>query len=303
MSQSALYGGIEAGGTKFVCAVSDAAGNILDEIVFPTTTPEPTMVRAIAFFQAFAGLKAIGVGAFGPADLRPESPTWGFITTTPKPGWRNVDVAGALSRALGLPVAFDTDVNAAALAEKRWGAAQDVDDFIYLTVGTGIGGGGMIAGSLMHGLLHPEMGHIRIPHEWQTDPFAGACPYHGDCLEGLASGPAIAARWGVPADRLPTEHPAWDLEAHYLALGLSNFILTLSPERIILGGGVMSQRQLFPKIRDEVQRLLADYIQHPSILQHMDAYIAPPGLGKRAGVMGALALGMTLHFRDKMPLK
>lgn len=297
MSHPALYGGIEAGGTKFVCAVGDAAGNILDEIVFPTTTPEPTLARAIAFFKKFPELKAVGVGAFGPVDLRPQSPTWGFITTTPKPGWRNADVAGMLSRALGLPVAFDTDVNAAALAEKRWGAAQDVNDFIYLTVGTGIGGGGIIAGSLMHGLLHPEMGHIRIPHDWQTDPFAGACPYHGDCLEGLASGPAIAARWGVPADSLPPEHPAWELEAHYLALGLNNFILTLSPERVILGGGVMAQRQLFPKIRNEVQRLLADYIQHPSILHRIDAYIVPPGLGKRAGVMGALALGMALSRR------
>ena len=195
---------------------------------------------------------------------------------------------------MNLPVAFDTDVNAAALGEKRWGAAQDVSDFIYLTIGTGIGGGGMINGALMHGLLHPEMGHIRIPHDRDRDPFPGACPWHGDCLEGLASGPAIARRWGLPADQLPPDHPAWDLEAHYLALGLVNFILTLSPQRLILGGGVMNQRQLFQKIRAEVQMLLAGYVQHPHILEEMDAYIVPPGLGDRAGVKGSLALGMQL---------
>jgi len=208
MSQTSLYGGVEAGGTKFVCAVGDASGRILDEVTFPTTSPDQTLARAISFFKAFSGLRAIGVGSFGPVDPRPGSPTWGFITTTPKPGWRNTDVAGILGRALNLPVAFDTDVNAAALGEKRWGAAQNVDDFIYLTIGTGIGGGGMFNGTLMHGLLHPEMGHIRIPHDLGRDPFPGACPYHGDCLEGLASGPAIAARWGVPGEQLPPDHPA-----------------------------------------------------------------------------------------------
>ena len=294
MSQPDLYGGIEAGGTKFVCAVGDETGQIVAETTFPTTTPEQTLARAIAFFEKFRGLKAIGVGSFGPVDPRPGSPTWGYITTTPKPGWQYTDVAGALMKALGAPVAFDTDVNAAALGEKKWGAAQDVSDFIYLTIGTGIGGGGVIGGSLMHGLLHPEMGHMRIPHDWKRDPFEGACPYHGDCLEGLASGPAITQRWGVPAEQLPPNHPAWALEAHYLALAMTNLILVLSPERIILGGGVMNQRQLFPMIREEVQRLLADYIQHPVILNEMDGYIIPPGLGGRAGVLGALALGMAV---------
>ncbi len=295
MSQPSLYGGVEAGGTKFVCAVSDADGRILNEIAFPTTTPEQTLARVIAFFHQAPSLQAVGVGSFGPVDPRPGSPTWGFITTTPKPGWRDVDIAGILGRALNLPIAFDTDVNAAALGEKRWGAARDVDDFIYLTIGTGIGGGGMINGGLMHGLLHPEMGHIRIPHDHKRDPFPGACLYHGDCLEGLASGPAIAARWGAPGDQLPPEHPAWELEAHYLALALTNFLLTLSPERIILGGGVMRQRQLFPKIRADVRHLLADYVQHPAVLHHLDAYIVPPGLGQRAGVMGALALAMAVR--------
>ena len=293
MSQTALYGGVEGGGTKFVCAVGDEDGRIFEEVTFPTTTPAETLARTITFFQKFPALQAIGVGSFGPVDPRPGSPTWGFITTTPKPGWQQTDVAGALKRALGVPVAFDTDVNAAALGEKRWGAAQDVDDFIYLTIGTGIGGGGVINGALMHGLLHPEMGHLRLPHDWETDPFPGICPYHGDCLEGMASGPAIERRWGRPGHELPPDHPAWDLEAHYLALGLVNILLTLSPERIIMGGGVMKQRQLFPKMRRAVQDLLADYVQHPAIIDEIERYITPPGLGDRAGVLGALALAMT----------
>ena len=293
MTQTPLFGGVEAGGTKFVCAVGDGDGRIFEEVTFPTTTPAETLARTITFFQKFPALQAIGVGSFGPVDPRPGSPTWGFITTTPKPGWQQTDVAGALKRALGVPVAFDTDVNAAALGEKRWGAAQDVDDFIYLTIGTGIGGGGVINGALMHGLLHPEMGHLRLPHDWEADPFPGICPYHGDCLEGMASGPAIERRWGRPGHELPPDHPAWDLEAHYLALGLVNILLTLSPERIIMGGGVMKQRQLFPKIRRAVQALLADYVQHPAIIDEIERYITPPGLGDRAGVLGALALAMT----------
>ncbi len=292
MTEHPLFGGLEAGGTKFVCAVADASGSILDATTFPTTTPEQTLASAIDFFRKFP-LQALGVGSFGPVDLRPGSPTWGYITTTPKPGWQNTDVAGAMSRALAIPVAFDTDVNAAALGEKHWGAAQDVDDFIYLTIGTGIGGGGMINGRPMHGLLHPEMGHIRIPRDRTRDPFPGVCPWHGDCLEGLASGPAIEARWGQPGRDLPPDHPAWDLEAHYLALGLVDFILTLSPQRIILGGGVMNQQQLFPKIRQEVQTLLAGYVQHPAIREDIATYIVPPGLGKRAGVLGAVVLGMS----------
>ena len=294
MSSSALFGSVEAGGTKFVCAVGDASGQILAQTTLPTTSPKETLARVIAFFENQPRLRGIGVGSFGPVDLRPDSPTWGYITTTPKPGWRHTDMAGTLSRALNLPIAFDTDVNAAALGEKRWGAAQGVNDFIYLTIGTGIGGGGMINGGLMHGLLHPEMGHIRLPHDSERDPFPGACPYHGDCLEGLASGPAIAQRWGAPGDELPPEHPAWELEAHYLALALTDFILSLSPERIILGGGVMKQRPLFPKIREKVKRLLADYVQHPVILHRLDNFIVPPGLGDTAGVMGALALAMLL---------
>ena len=195
-----------------------------------------------------------------------------------------------IGQALGVPVGFDTDVNVAALGEHRWGAAQGLDTFIYLTIGTGLGGGGMVNGQLIHGLIHPEMGHIRIPHDWQKDHYAGSCPYHGDCLEGLAAGPALAGRWGQPGETLPDDHPAWKLEAHYLALALVNFICTLSPQRIIMGGGVMDKTHLFPMIRDQVRDLLNGYIQAPDILKNIDRYIVPPGLGNRSGVLGAIAL-------------
>ena len=289
-----LVGGIEAGGTKFVCAVGSGPDDVRAETRFPTTTPEETIGQAIDFFreqrEQHGELAALGIAAFGPLDPDPASPTYGYITSTPKPGWANVDFAGPLARALDLPVAFDTDVNGAALAEGRWGAAQGLDTFIYLTIGTGIGGGAMVGGSLLHGLLHPEMGHVRLPHDRQQDPYPGRCPYHGDCLEGLASGPAIAARWGQPAETLPVDHPAWALEAHYLALGLVNFIVTLSPQRIILGGGVMAQAQLFPLVRRRVLELLNGYVQSPRLLEAIDTYIVPPALGRRAGVLGALAL-------------
>ncbi len=286
------FGGIEAGGTKFVCAVGTGPDDILGETRFPTTGPEETLGRAVAFFRdqekRFGRISAIGIGAFGPADVDPRSRTWGFVTETPKPGWANTDVARTLSRALGVPAGFDTDVNAAALGERTWGNAMDVETFIYLTVGTGIGGGGMAAGRLLHGLMHPEMGHIRVPRGEET--FAGICPYHGDCLEGLASGPAIRARWGVPAEELPEGHPAWDLEARYLALAISNYLCTISPERVILGGGVMQSAFLFPRIREQVQTLLGGYIRAPQLAGDIDRFIVPPALGGRAGVLGAFVL-------------
>ncbi len=294
-----VYGGIEAGGTKFVCAVGSGPEDLRGETRFPTTTPEETLNRAIAFFRQQQAtldepLAAIGVAAFGPLDPDPASPTFGFITTTPKPGWANTDFAGVIRRALRLPVGFDTDVNGAALAEQRWGAAQGLDTFVYLTIGTGIGGGGMAAGRLLHGLLHPEMGHLRVPHDWEADPFPGSCPFHGDCLEGLASGPALEQRWGRRAETLPSDHPAWALEARYLALGLTNIILTLAPQRIILGGGVMQQPFLFPLVRREVQELLNGYIHATEILERIDDYIVPPALGNRAGVLGAIALAQNV---------
>ena len=286
-----LYGGIEAGGTKFVCAVASGPDDVRAETRFPTTTPDETIGRAVDFFRAQrVQLAAIGIASFGPVDPNPASPTFGFITTTPKPGWANTDLAGSIRRALDLPVGFDTDVNGAALGEHRWGAAQGLDTFLYLTIGTGIGGGGLVGGQLMHGLIHPEMGHIRLPHDWEADPFPGFCPYHGDCLEGLACGPAMEARWGQPAETLPPDHPAWPLQVQYLALAIVNFICMLSPQRVIIGGGVMNQAQLFPLVRAKVQELLNGYVQAPEILDHIDRYIVPPALGSRAGVLGAIAL-------------
>lgn len=289
-----LYGAIEAGGTKFVAMVGTGPGDVREQIRLPTTTPEATLHETLTFFRAARNrvgkLAAVGIASFGPVDLRPESSSFGFITSTPKPGWANVDIVGAVRDGLGVPVGFDTDVNAAALGEWRWGAAQGLDTFLYLTIGTGIGGGGLVNGQLMHGLVHPEMGHVRIPHDVAADPFAGTCPFHGDCLEGLASGPAMNARWLQPAEQLPDDHPAWALEARYLALALVNFICTVSPQRIVMGGGVMGRQHLFPLIRREVLELLNDYVRAPQILNALDDYIVPPWLGGRAGAFGALAL-------------
>jgi fructokinase len=286
-----MFGGIEAGGTKFVCGIGTGPDD-LQTVQIATTSPEETIGKAVAFFREQSGrrLDAMGIGSFGPVDLHPTSPAYGHITSTPKPGWRNCDLAGVVRRALAVPVGFDTDVNAAALGEARWGAAQGLSDFLYLTVGTGIGGGAIVHGRVLHGLLHPEMGHIRIPHDLAEDPYRGCCPYHGDCLEGLASGPAIAARWGVPASDLPPGHPAWALEARYLALALGAWVCTLSPKRIVLGGGVMQQSHLFDLIRTELARLLNGYIQVRELGDGLDQFVIPPRLGSRAGILGALVL-------------
>jgi fructokinase len=274
-------GGIEAGGSKFKCAAGSGPADA--EIAeFPTTTPQETIGRVAEFFRTRQPVESIGIASFGPIDPNPQSPTFGYITSTPKPGWRNFDFAGAVRDALGIPVAFDTDVNAAALAESRWGAARGLGSFLYVTVGTGIGGGALIDGRLLHGRLHPEMGHLRVPHDRMRDPFAGHCPYHGDCLEGLAAGQAIQARWSLAGHLLPDGHAAWDLEADYLALGVVSWTCVLSPERIVLGGGVMQREELFPKIRLRVGELLNGYLESPEIV--------PPELGTRAGVLGAIAL-------------
>jgi fructokinase len=289
-----LYGGIEAGGTKFVCAIAANPDDIRREIRFPTTTPDLTLKQVIDFFtdyqNEYGKLKAVGIASFGPLDLNPTSPQYGYIKTSPKSEWINIDIVGSIEKALDVPSGFDTDVNGAALGEWRWGAAQGLDTFLYLTVGTGIGGGGMVNGELMHGMLHPEMGHIRIPHDWDADPFEGVCPYHGDCLEGLANGPAIEERWGIRGESLPDDHPAWRLESEYLAHALMNYICILSPQRIILGGGVMEQRHLFSMVRMRVQELLNGYIKTDQIDNSIENYIVKPVLGVRAGVMGAIAL-------------
>ncbi len=294
VNHSPLFGGIEGGGTKFVCAVGTGPEDIRAETRFPTTTPEETMGKAVDFFKRqekeFGSLSALGFACFGPLDPDPASPTYGQILPTPKPGWANADVVGLLRSAFDLPISFDTDVNGAAMAEGRWGAAQGCDPIIYLTIGTGIGGGALVNGKLLHGLVHPEMGHIMLPHDLAQDPYRGNCPFHSDCFEGLACGPALEKRWGAPAETLGPDHPAWDLEAHYIALALASYIYTLSPQRIILGGGVPQQPHLIPLIRQKVQALLNGYVQSPQILKEISSYIVPPGLGGRAGVLGAIAM-------------
>jgi len=290
----ALWGGIEAGGTKFVCAVGSGPEDLRAEIRFPTSSPEVCLREALDFFRAqqakHGALAAIGVASFGPVDPDPASPSFGTITTTPKPGWANTDLVTPLRVGLGLPVGFDTDVNGAALGEGRWGAAQGLDTFIYLTVGTGIGGGAVVNGALLHGLVHPEMGHIAVPHDRDLDPFAGSCPFHGDCLEGLASGPALEQRWGQRAETLSEEHPAWELEAGYLAHGLATMIYTFSPQRIIVGGGVVAHPGLLTRVRGRLLEILNGYVQHPAVLDEMESYVVAPGLGNQAGVLGAIAL-------------
>ena len=297
MGSVKLFGGIEGGCTKFNCIVASSPYDIRREERFPTTTPNETLDKAIRFFKQaeadFGKLSALGIACFGPLDPKPASPTFGFILPTTKPNWSNVNVLGKIKSAFDIPIAFDTDTNGAAFGEWKWGAAQGLDTFIYLTIGTGIGGGALVNGKLLHGLLHPEMGHIRIPHDKSRDPFEGICPFHKDCFEGLASGPAIEKRWGQKGETLPPEHPAWDLEAHYIALALANFILTISPQRIIIGGGVSGQKFIFPMIRVKVKEILNKYVQSSAVGENIDAYIVPPALGIRSGVLGAIALAQT----------
>ncbi len=286
-----MYGGIEAGGTKWVCAVTENPGQLAETETFPTTSPDETLSRAIGFFTRSGPVDAVGVGAFGPLDLHMSSPTWGSITTTPKPGWANTHLVSALQDGLGVPVALDTDVNAAALGEWRWGATAGLDTFCYITVGTGIGGGAIVNSHIVHGLLHPEFGHMRIPHDRSRDPFAGSCPYHGDCLEGLASGEAIRRRWGRAAEDL-TDPAAWEIEAEYLALALVNVICLLSPQRVVVGGGVAKQPMLLPLARRRLSGLLGGYLSVPELTQpeKLDGYVVAPRLDGSSGVIGALEM-------------
>jgi fructokinase len=285
-----LVGSVEAGGTKFVCGVGTGPDDLRQVYRFPTGEPTETLEKAMDFFREqrrrHGELHGVGVGCFGPVDLQS-----GTITSTPKKGWQGVGVRRTLEETLGVPVAFDTDVNVAALGEWRWGAAKSTDTMIYLTIGTGIGGGGMSGGKLLHGLVHPEMGHMRIPHDLRRDPYPGSCPFHGDCWEGLASGPAIEDRWGESGEDLSEEHEAWELEADYIASALMSLICVLSPERIVLGGGVMHRSHLFPLVRKKVAGLLAGYIRSPALVgDGLESYIVPPALGDRAGVLGGIAL-------------
>jgi len=290
------YGAVEAGGTKFVCAIADHTGRVHAEERFATADPASTLAATLSFLRACSAdvgcLTAIGVGSFGPVELDRNSVRYGYIGRTPKAGWSGVDIAGTLAREFSCPVGFDTDVNAAALAEHRWGAATDVHTLVYVTVGSGIGGGAFIDGKPIHGLMHPEIGHMYPRRHPRDLGFMGICPFHGDCLEGVASGPAIVARTGAQLSELDAAHPQWEFQADYLGQLCAQLVLMLSPQRIVMGGGVMTQTQLLAPIRRRLQHWLRGYVDRPQILSAIDSYVVSPGLGARAGVLGALALAI-----------
>lgn len=280
-------GALEAGGTKMVCAIGDDKGKIFEKISIPTKTPEMTMPEMTAYFKS-REIDALGIGCFGPIELDRSSPTYGYITSTPKTAWKNYNIVGAFAGALKCPIGFDTDVNASVLGEVTFGHARGKNCVIYLTIGTGIGGGIYIEGNLLHGMLHPETGHVLI-RKRENDRYEGKCPYHQSCLEGLASGPAIEGRWGKKGAELADKPEVWDLEADYIAQALMGYILTLSPQMIILGGGVMHQDRLFPLIRDKVTQMLGGYIRTKE-LEDMENYIVPASLQDDQGIMGCLEL-------------
>ncbi|MED2970803.1 ROK family protein [Fictibacillus sp. B-59209] len=287
-------GAIEAGGTKFICGIGDENGEVFERISIPTTTPEETIGQVVDFFRD-KEISAMGIGSFGPVDLDKNSETYGYITSTPKPQWAQYDLVGEIQKHILVPVAFDTDVNAAALGELEWGAAKGLDSCIYMTVGTGIGVGAITESKLLHGLTHPEMGHILVRRH-PEDHFEGSCPYHKDCLEGMAAGPALEKRWGQKGIELAGKEKVWEYQAHYLSQALVNYILILSPKKMVLGGGVMKQEQLFPLIRKKVLDTLNGYVQHPQLTEeNIQDFIVPPGLGDNAGLCGAIALAKTLQ--------
>ena len=283
------FGTLEAGGTKMVLSVGNENNELLEQTSIPTEAPEKTIPAMIDWFRD-KGIVSLGIGTFGPVDLKKDSSTYGWITKTPKPGWSDKPLLPPMQEALGVPALIDTDVNAAALAEWQLGAAKGLNSCLYVTVGTGIGAGLVIEGKLVHGLVHPELGHMLLRRE-ETDPAPdGFCPYHKGCLEGLASGPAIDKRWGRKGYELPPGHKAWNLEAAYLAQMCMNAVCAFSPEKIILGGGVMQQKHLFPLIREKALSLLNGYVQAEEILNDIDSYIVEPGLGTKSGATGALLL-------------
>jgi fructokinase len=291
---NSLLAGVELGGTKCVCILGTGPDDVREVERLPTGEREETLCRIEAVLDGWrsghGNPRALGIASFGPIDLRRDSATYGYITSTTKAGWRDTDVASRLGRRCGAPVGFDTDVNGAALAEGRWGAARGLDDFAYVTVGTGIGVGSIVRGKSVFGMNHTELGHIRVARR-SGDTFPGICPFHGDCIEGLASGPAIEARVGAPPAQLPSDHPAWDFVAHGLAQLLHTMVLTTAPLRIFLGGGVMSgQTHLLERIQQELKRSLNGYVEAPELDEGLSRYIVPPGLGTMAGPLGALAL-------------
>lgn len=280
-------GALEAGGTKIVCAVGDETGGISEKASFPTQTPETTVPYLVEYFKE-RQVDALGIGCFGPIELDRTSPKYGYITSTPKTAWKDYNIVGEFAAALGCPIGFDTDVNASVLGEVMFGQAKGKNCVIYLTVGTGVGGGIYIGGNLLHGMLHPEAGHVPIQKK-DGDSYGGKCPYHSSCLEGLASGPSIEERWGRKASELADRAEVWELEADYIAQALTGYILILAPQMIILGGGVMHQEQLFPLIRQKVEQMLGGYIQTQE-LSDMTRYIVPASLHDDQGIMGCLEL-------------
>lgn len=282
-----ILGALEAGGTKMVMAIGDENGTIFEQTSIPTQTPSETMSKIIEYYKN-RNIEALGIGSFGPIDPDRSSKTYGFITSTPKLAWADYDLVGSIKKELDIPIGFDTDVNASALGEATWGSIQGHSSGIYITIGTGIGVGVYLEGKLLHGMLHPEAGHILLQKHSQDD-FDGVCPYHPNCFEGLASGPAIEKRWGSKAYELKNRDEVWDLEAYYIAQGLVNYILTLAPHKIVLGGGVMHQEQLFPLIRSKVINLLNGYVNTKQ-LKDIDNYIVPATLKDNQGIMGCLQL-------------
>jgi fructokinase len=284
-----LYGGVETGGSWCVCALGTGPDRLEALEKFPTAGPRETVARIAGFFARHGRPRAVGLAAFGPIELDPAAATWGTLGATPKPGWAGWPLGPSLRETLGMPVVVETDVAAAALGEQRWGAGKGCQSLCYLTVGTGIGAGLLVGGTPVHGLMHPEVGHLRVPHDRGRDPFQGACPFHGDCWEGLAAGPAIAQRWGTPAEALPDDHPAWDLEAEYLALGILSIVLVAAPGRVVAGGGVLQRPGMLERVRGRRPELLAGYPPGPRIAADA-GYLVAPALGDEAGVLGAIAV-------------
>lgn len=302
-----VYAAIEAGGTKFVCAVATADGTLLERVRFPTRDPATTLAEARTFLDAAAqrhgAPRALGIASFGPLELDPRAAAYGRLLRTPKPGWHDADLRAPFA-SMDIPIALDTDVNAAALAEAHWGAGRGddgtpLDSLCYVTVGTGIGVGAVIADRPLHGLLHPEVGHIHPRRHAGDSGFAGVCPHHGDCLEGLANGPALVARLGHDLGDAPDAHPVWDIEADYLGQLCAQLALTLSPRRIVLGGGVMQHERLFAPIRARTRHWLGGYLARDEVEGGIDAYIVPPGLGERSGILGAVLLAMQAASEDR----
>lgn len=281
-----LFGSIEAGGTKFVCAIGNEEMEIIQRESFPTTTPLETMPKVIKFFKKYQeDLKGIGVGSFGPIDVHRNSPTYGYITSTPKLAWQNFDFIGEIKKHFNLPVAWTTDVNAAAYGEYVFGQGRGLSSLVYYTIGTGVGGGAIQGGDFVEGFSHPEMGHMMVvPHE--NDHFEGSCPFHGNCLEGMAAGPSIEARFGKQGQDIPATDDFWETEAYYIAQCAYNTTLMLSPEVIIFGGGVMKQNHMLSKVRAAFSKLLNEYVKTPPL----EDYIVTPALVDNAATVGCLAL-------------